>query len=55
MTNLHALLRYELNERWVFDAGYQFVKLDVDIEEDNYTSIFDIDFYGPMLAVRFNF
>jgi hypothetical protein len=55
MTNLHALLRYELSERWAIDAGYQFVKLDVDIEEDNYTSMFDIDFYGPMFAVRFNF
>lgn len=55
MTNLHALLRYELNERWAIDAGYQFVKLDVDIEQKNYTSIFDIDFDGPMFAVRFNF
>ena len=55
MTNLHALLRYELSERWGLEAGYQFVKLDLDINEDNYTAIYDIDFYGPMLSLRFDF
>ena len=55
MLNLHALLRYEMSERWAVEGGYQFVKLDLDINEDNYTAIYDIDFYGPMLSLRFDF
>jgi hypothetical protein len=55
MTNLHALLLYDINERWAIEAGYQFVKLDVDVNEDNYTAIFDMDFDGPMLVGRFSF
>ena len=55
MTNLHALLRYDLSDRWALEAGYQFVKLDLDINETNYTGIFDMDFDGPMAVVRFNF
>jgi hypothetical protein len=55
MINLHALLRYELSERWEIEAGYQFVKLDLDIEQKNYTSKFDIDYSGPIAAVRFSF
>jgi hypothetical protein len=55
MTNLHALMVYNLNERWAIEAGYQLVKLDVDIDEGNYTALFDMDFDGPMVAVRFAF
>ncbi len=55
MTNLHALLRYDLTERWGLEAGYQFVKLDVDVDEDRYTSVFDMDFDGPMAVLRFTF
>lgn len=55
MTNLHALLRYDLSKRWSLEAGYQFVKLDVDVEKPRYTGIFDMDFNGPMAVVRFNF
>jgi hypothetical protein len=55
MTNLHALLSYDLNERWAFELGYQFVNLDVDVNNDNITELYDIDFDGPMAVVRFSF
>lgn len=55
MTNLHALLQYDLSTRWTLEAGFQFVKLDLDVEKPLYTSIYDMDFNGPMAAVRFNF
>ena len=55
MTNLHALLLFDLNDRWAFEAGYQFVKLDVDVNHENYTELFDMDFDGPMALVRFSF
>jgi hypothetical protein len=55
MTNFHAILRYDLTNRWAAEAGYQFVKLDVDVREDGYTGLFDMDFDGPMAVLRFNF
>jgi hypothetical protein len=55
MTNLHALLQFNINDRWGLEAGYQFVKLDVDVNHDDYTELFEIDFDGPMAAVHFNF
>ena len=55
MTNLHALLRYDLSERWGLEGGYQFVKLDVDINEDYLTGLFDMNFSGPMGTLRFQF
>ncbi len=55
MTNLHALMLFDFNDRWSLEAGYQFVKLDVDVNHSDYTELFDIDFDGPMAAVRFSF
>lgn len=55
MLNFHGLLRYNISDRWAAEAGYQFVELDVDVEEDNYTGLFDMDFDGPMAVLRFNF
>jgi hypothetical protein len=55
MTNLHAMVRYSISKRWGLEAGYQFVNLDLDEKEKNHTKMYDIDFDGPMLSVRFNF
>ncbi len=55
MTNLHAILRWNFARRWGVDLGYQFVNLDLDIDEDGYTEIYDVDFDGPMLSLQFNF
>ncbi len=41
--------------RWGLEAGYQFIKLDVDVNEDNYIAVFDMDFDGPMAVLRFTF
>ena len=54
MVNLHALLRYDLSERWALEAGYQFVKLDIDVEKGDRTQLYDVDFSGPMAVIRFN-
>ncbi|MEM1412223.1 MAG: hypothetical protein AAGH19_07670 [Pseudomonadota bacterium] len=55
MLNFHGLVRYNINDRWAAEVGYQFVELDVDVNEDFYTGIFDMDFEGPMAVFRFNF
>lgn len=55
MTNLHTLVRYNLNKRWAFEGGYQFVKLHLDIDEARHTKMFDIGFKGPIAVLRFNF
>ena len=55
MTNLHALLRFDLSSRWAIEGGYQFVKLDLDVEKEKYTRVYDVDFNGPMAVLRFNF
>jgi hypothetical protein len=55
MINLHALLRYDFSERWAGELGYQFVELDVDVDEGSFTSIYDLDFAGPMALLRFSF
>lgn len=55
MTNLHALLRYDRSDRWAIEAGYQFVKLDVEVEKVDHMRVFDVDFDGLMAVVRFNF
>lgn len=55
MTNAHAMLSFMVTERFSLGAGYQFVRLDLDIERKNYQEIYDIDFYGPMLFARFRF
>ena len=55
MLNFHALARYNLSDRWAVEAGYQFVELDVDIDEGSYVGLFDMDFSGPLATLRFNF
>ena len=55
MVNLHALLRYDLSERWALEAGYQFVHLDLDIDKGDHKQLYDVDFDGPMAVIRFNF
>lgn len=55
MTNAHLMLQYLVSRRIELGAGYQFVRLDLDIERKRYQEIYDIDFYGPMLFARFRF
>lgn len=55
MTNAHVMVSYELSDRVSLGGAYQFVKLDLDIEEEQYTQIYDVDFDGPMFYLRFRF
>lgn len=55
MTNLHALLMFNISERWAFEAGYQLVKLDVDVNRDRFTERFDMEFNGPMIGLNYAF
>ena len=55
MTNLHAMINYQLSPRWALGLGYQFVNLDLDVEKKDFTQVYDIDFSGPMAFVRFSF
>jgi len=55
MINLHSTVTYELGDRWELAAGYQFIRLDLDVEEEFFTSRYDLDFDGPMASLRFKF
>lgn len=55
MTNAHVMVTYDITDRVSLGGAYQFVKLDLDIEEERYTQIYDIDFDGPMFFLRFRF
>ena len=55
MTNAHVMVSYEISDRVSLGGAYQFVKLDLDIEEDDMTQIYDLDFDGPMAYLRFRF
>ena len=55
MTNLHAMVNYQLSPRWALGFGYQFVNLDLDVEKDDFTQVYDIDFAGPMAFAKFSF
>ena len=55
MTNLHAMVNYQLSPRWALGLGYQFVNLDLDVEKKDFTEVYDIDFAGPMAFARFSF
>jgi hypothetical protein len=55
MVNLFSTITYALGERWELAAGYQFVRLDLDVEEEFFTSRYDLDFEGPMASLRFKF
>lgn len=55
MTNAHAMLKHQLSPRWVLGLGYQFVDLDLDVDEDDFTQVYDIHFSGLMTFVRFSF
>lgn len=55
MTNAHAMISYSVSPRWSLGAGYQFVDLDLEVDETEYVQIYDIDFSGPMLFARFHF
>ncbi len=55
MMNFHGMLRFNLTQRWSLEAGYQFVELDVDVEKNTYTQVYDMEFDGPIAVVRFSF
>ena len=55
MTNLHAMVNYQLSPRWALGFGYQFVNLDLDVEKADFTRVYDIDFAGPMVFAKFSF
>jgi hypothetical protein len=55
MVNAFGSLNYDLNERWGLALGYQLVKLDVNVEDEPFSDIYDMDFSGPMLLLRINF
>lgn len=55
MTNAHAMVNYEISPRWALGLGYQFVDLDLEVEETNHVQVYDIEFSGPMAYVRFHF
>jgi hypothetical protein len=55
MANAHAMLSFRASERFSLGAGYQFVRLDLDIERKTYQEIYDIDVFGPLLFARFRF
>ena len=55
MTNAHLMVTYAISDRFSLGGAYQFVSLDVDVEEKRYTQKYDVDFAGPMLFLRFRF
>lgn len=55
MINAHLMISYAISERFSLGGAYQFVSLDVDVEEKRYTQKYDVDFDGPMVFLRFRF
>jgi hypothetical protein len=55
LTNSHIKVNFALSQRLSIGVGYQYVHLDVDVEEKRYTQIYDIDFDGPVAMLRFRF
>jgi hypothetical protein len=55
MTNAHVMVNYSISPRWALGAAYQFVDLDLDVDETDYVQVYDIDFAGPMIFARFQF
>ena len=57
MVNAYALASFDLSERWAIGGGYQFIRLDLDVEDEDvpWTQIYDIDYAGPMAFLRFRF
>lgn len=55
MTNAHLMVSYAISERFSLGGAYQFVSLDVDVQEKRYRQKYDVDFSGPMAFLRFRF
>jgi hypothetical protein len=55
MANAHAMVNYQVSQRWELGFGYQFVDLNLDIEKKDYTQVYDFEFSGPMGFAKFRF
>jgi len=55
MTNAHVMVKYSISQRWALGVGYQFVDLDLEVDNTDYVQVYDIDFAGPMVFARFHF
>jgi hypothetical protein len=55
MINAHAMVSYSISQRWGLGVGYQFVELDLDVEETNFVEVYDINFSGLMAYARYRF
>lgn len=55
MTNAYLMVSYAISDRFSLGGAFQFVSLDVDVEEERYTQKYDVDFDGPMAILRFRF
>lgn len=55
MINAHVTLAFDITPRVGLGAAWHFVNLDLDLEKENYTQVYDIDFSGPMAFLRFSF
>ena len=58
MINAHGLVEFNLSRHWAIGVGYQFVHLDVDIDEvedEGYVERYNIDFDGPMAFLTWKY
>jgi len=53
--NAHCMVYYSFSPRWALGVGYQFVELDLAVDQTDFVHIYDIDFAGPMAYARFRF
>ncbi len=55
MTNAHAMASYQASQRWALGLGYQFVDLNLEVEKQDLTQVYDMAFSGPMAFARLSF
>ena len=55
MINMHAIISYGLTDNWSASLGYEFVDIDVTIEQERWVELYKLDFSGPMATLRYSF